>query len=69
MRKRLISEFQKLVWGDPNSNEILSELAYDLDFYEPDEALRREDSSYYGDERLEEEIKSTLQRLKNQIHK
>lgn len=65
-RKQLVSEFQELIWNDENASEILSELAYDLDFYEPDENLRRQDQSYYGDERLEEEIKSALQKLKEQ---
>jgi hypothetical protein len=45
-------------------NEMLSALAYDLDFYEPDEALRKQEPSYYGDERLEAEIKSVLRKLK-----
>lgn len=67
-RKKLIEEFQKQVWNreiqinNPDS-EILSELAYDLDFYEPDENLRREDFSYYGDERLKAEITATLEKL------
>ncbi len=68
-RKRLVSDFQKLIWNDENSNEILSELAQDLDFYEPNEELRKESSSYYGDDRLEEEIKSAIQRLKAQYSK
>jgi hypothetical protein len=63
-RKNLISEFQELIWNDKNANEILSELAYDLDFYEPDEELRKEDSSYYGDNRLEEEIKLAIRKLR-----
>ena len=65
-RKKLISEFQELVWNDKNSNKILEELAYDLDFYEQDEHLRKEDPSYYGDERLDKEIKSAIQKLENQ---
>lgn len=65
-RKRLISEFQELIWNDDNANEILSELAYDLDFYEPNEELRKEDSSYYGDDRLEEEVKLAIQKLQEQ---
>ncbi|HTN38087.1 MAG TPA: hypothetical protein VL053_13495 [Arachidicoccus sp.] len=38
-RSSLIKQFQELVWNDENANEILSELAYDLDFYEPNEQL------------------------------
>lgn len=62
-RKQLISEFQELIWNDENANELLSELAYDMDFYEPNEKLRKENPSYYGDERLEEEIKSAIQKV------
>ena len=62
-RKQLIQEFQKLIWSDEKASEELSELAYDLDFYEPNEEFRKEDPSYYGDERLEEEIKLVLQKL------
>ena len=64
-RKQLIKEFQQQVWHNEDlGNEILSELAYDLDFYEPDSALRAEDASYYGDDKLEQEIKSVLKKLK-----
>ncbi len=69
-RKLLISEFQQKVWNAPEdvteSQEwnILGDLAYDLDFYVSDIKARTEDASYYGDERLEEEIKSALKKLK-----
>ena len=65
-RSALIKEFQEIIWNSDNASEILSELAYDLDFYEPNEEWRKEDISYYGDERLEEEIKSVIQKLKKQ---
>jgi GGDEF domain-containing protein len=65
-RKKLISEFQELIWNDENASEVLSLLAYDLDFYEPNIELRKEDPSYYGDERLEEEIKLVINKLKEQ---
>lgn len=63
-RKLLIKQFQEQVWNNENGNETLSELAYDLDFYEPDEILRKQDSVYYGDERLEKEIIDVLKKLK-----
>jgi len=63
-RKQLISEFQELIWNDENPNEMLSKLAYDLDFYEPNHEWRKEDLSYYGDERLEKEIKLVIEKLK-----
>jgi len=69
-RKELINEFQEQVWnGEINTDnpafEILSELAHDLDFYEPDENLRKEDSVYYGDEKLMQEISSALEKMNN----
>lgn len=50
--------------NNEESNEVLRGLAYDLDFYEANEVLRKEDPSYYDDERLEEEIKLAIQKLK-----
>lgn len=69
-RERLIKEFQQQVWDREEgssipTSEILEQLAHDLDFYEPDENVRREDSSFYGDERLETEILDALERLKS----
>lgn len=65
-RKRLISEFQEIIWNDEIANEILSELAYDLDFYEPNEECQKESLSYYGDDRLEEIVKTAIQKLQEQ---
>lgn len=67
-RKQLVKEFQSLVWnGDINIsesiNKLLSELAYDLDFYEPDEKLRKETPNYFGDDRLEKEIQNILKQI------
>lgn len=62
-RQKHISEFQQKVWDDEESNEILSNLALDLDYYEPDEKLRKEDSSYYGDAQLERELEDVLRKL------
>ena len=67
-RVRLIREFQDDVWNFAGDNEsaetaILSDLAYDLDFYEPNEELRKEDISFYGEKRLKDEIMATLSNL------
>src|SRR5260370_36405753 len=43
--------------------ETLNDLAVDLDYYEPDPVDRREDPSYYGDQRVEVEITEALQKL------
>ena len=64
-RKALIKEFQEQVWHSTTlQNKSLSDLAYDLDFYEPDSTMRAEYAGYFGDEKLEQEIKSVLQWLK-----
>lgn len=68
-RKQLLNEFQQKIWDAPEDflaspeGEILCDLAYDLDFYVPDITSRAEDASYYGDERVEEEIRSALKKL------
>jgi hypothetical protein len=62
-RKQLISEFQILIWNAQDCDETLSQLAYDLDFYEPDSEIRKEDKSYYGDEILEDVIKLAIKKL------
>lgn len=43
--------------------DILCEFAYDLDFYVSNLEHRKEDPSYYGDERLNEEIASIIKKL------
>jgi hypothetical protein len=62
-RKELIKEFQSQIWNNAEAPEVLKDLAYDLDFYEPNEVLRMEDPSYYGDERLEKEVLTAIQKL------
>jgi len=65
-RVQLIKQFQKEIWSRGGKGpyfEILAELALDLDYYEPDERMRREDPSFYGDDRLEEEIRQALRQL------
>lgn len=63
-RKELIKTFQNQIWKDDDANDLLRDLALDLDYYEPDENLRNEDPSYYGDEKLESEILEVLSKLK-----
>jgi hypothetical protein len=69
-RPNLIRRFQEVVWSTPAfANEdtcgrILRDLAYDLDYYEPDPRKRAEDPSFYGEDRLEREIRGALERLK-----
>jgi hypothetical protein len=65
-----IKEFQNTVWDDnsiddENINDILTDIAYILDFYEPDEEWRKEDPSYYGDDKLEILVKTAIQKLQD----
>lgn len=69
-REKSVGAFQRLVWDSPKQNaigreafEILADLAYDLDFFEPDPVVRMTDPSYYGNERLESEIKAAFRHL------
>ena len=68
-RRQVVAEFQALVWNalDPsiprNVRDVLGELAHDLDYFEAVPAIRKDDSTYFGHERLEREIRSALRRL------
>jgi hypothetical protein len=70
-RNEAIKQFQTTVWEwrtppigiGQQACDILWDLAYDLDFFEPDPIRRIEDTSYYGHERLEQEIRTALRRL------
>jgi hypothetical protein len=68
-RKELIFRFQEMVNNAPplapedEATEILGDLAWDLSFYVQKPQTRREDPAYYGDERLEEEIREALRKL------
>jgi hypothetical protein len=63
-----VPELQDMVWkeqlaGSSAIQEILRDLAYDLDFYEPDPHARAEDESYFGDERALAEIQEALEKV------
>lgn len=72
-RNAAIEQFQTIVWEwqtppidiGQQAYDILADLAVDLDYFEPDPFRRVESASYYGDERLEEEIRTALRRLAN----
>lgn len=49
--------------GGTSAWEILADLAYDLEFYEPSRRKRREAGALYGDEDLEVLLRSTLAKL------
>lgn len=70
-RNEAVKQFQTIVWEwrtppvgvGQQAYDILADLAYDLDFFEPDPFVRVETTSYYGHGRLEEEIRTALRRL------
>jgi len=45
--------------------DILTDLAYDLDYYEPDPRARQESPSFYGPKRAVELIESALSELRS----
>jgi len=71
MRPTLIRNFQKLVWNfngtihSESVDSILRDLAYDLDYYEPDSLWRMQDSSFYGEKRAIEEISAAFVKLQS----
>lgn len=67
-----IPAVQQGIWGaaknaehDPQW-EILVDLAYDLDYYQPSERIRAGDTSLYGDERALSAIKEALAKIEAQ---
>jgi hypothetical protein len=69
-RERWVKEFQDLAWNLPRLEpqgaewDLLVDLAYDLDYYEPNPRLRREDPTFFGDEWLEDEVRTCLTKLR-----
>jgi hypothetical protein len=49
---------------DEQIQDILYELVYDLDFYQPDPAKRSEDPSFFDDEKLIEYTSSVIKKLR-----
>ncbi len=47
--------------------DVFTQLAQDLDYYEPDSVMRREDPTFYGDERVADEIREALRKLHVQV--
>ncbi len=64
-----VRAFQEAVWETPETDDdasawdLLIDLATDMEYYVPDPELRREHPSYFGDDRLIEEIQATLEKL------
>ena len=68
-KRDLIVEFQRKISDyEPSKEEykiynLLNDLALDLDYYEPNPEWRKEDPSFYGDDKLEEEIRTALEKI------
>lgn len=64
----LIATYQQLAWdsADPiegatrEEDELLVDLATDLDYFVPDEKMRAEDPSYFGEEQARKTIVAVL---------
>ncbi len=68
-RERLVRDFQKRIGNNlfttsEAETNIYAELAYIMENYEPDEEVRQEDSSLFGDDKLIKEIEKALTKLK-----
>jgi hypothetical protein len=48
----------------PDQRELIRDLAYDLDYFEPDASLRAESSSYFGADGAIDEIRQALEKLR-----
>jgi hypothetical protein len=68
-RKETVKEFERCYGGISMAArrslrrevlDILDELSCELAYYVSDPAMRAQDPSYYGDERLVKEVESTL---------
>ena len=70
-RMAAISAFQRRVFetatpiqgAEEEQWRILHDLAFDLDYYEPEPRRRQEDSAFYGEERLVVEVLQALDRI------
>jgi hypothetical protein len=68
-RENLVRDFQKrignsLYIASEKETKIYTQLAYSFENYEPDEEVRNEDSTLFGDDRLIGEIETALSKLK-----
>ncbi|MGE5341628.1 MAG: hypothetical protein ACM3SY_09120, partial [Candidatus Omnitrophota bacterium] len=65
----LLKDFQNYVFNadkiseNPNIEAIIRELAYDLDYFEADERLRKEDPSFFGESKALEIVKDAYDQI------
>jgi hypothetical protein len=64
-----VPELQQAIWeggGDPNEEsqwEVLRDLAYDLNYYQPSPRIRSKENWLFGEDRALEEIRQALGKL------
>lgn len=65
-----LKEFQlkvlnsKIISKDAHVENLIRDLAYDLDYYEPDEIKRKEEPSFFGDEKAVELVTEAYNKLR-----
>jgi hypothetical protein len=68
-RGQLVFNFIEAINNDDSNNitqqelDILIDLSFDIEPYEANPERRRQDPSYFGDEKLEELIKEALEKI------
>lgn len=62
-RQKLVYKFEDQFLNSKDKNEILYELYDELVYYVQNEEHRKEDQSYFGDEKLEELLLQALKDL------
>jgi hypothetical protein len=67
-----IKTVQQVIWTTPGDDEheawsVLRDLAYDLDFFEPNPRIRAEDPSFFDEDRARSEIREALARVRASI--
>jgi hypothetical protein len=76
-RSDSVRQFQEAIFNGDQSGlhitqtewVVFCDLAYDLDYYEPDPKTRREDPSFCGDDRVVSEIAEALGKLHDHEHR
>lgn len=61
-----VKQFQNFIWDSEGSGavaEVLGDLAYDLDFFEPDPKKRSEDPSFFDSNRVKSLVVEALEEI------
>lgn len=70
LKSKLVSEFNDSIWNEEiKTNEKISDililLAQKLEYYVADEKWRKEDTLYFGDDKLKENITKAIEKIEN----